>query len=312
MKKKIVVILGPTAVGKTKYAIHVAKNLDGEILSADSMQIYKYMDIGSAKPTKEELAMVPHHLVGEVDPSQDWTVADYQREAKGRIEHIISKGKLPVVSGGTGLYINSLVYEMDFSSVKEDEELRKELQQIAEREGGQALHDRLKKMDPDAAKRIHPNNIKRLIRAIEVVESTGDGIPPFKNAFKKNGDYDCIIIGLNRDRKVLYKRINERVNEMMKAGLLEEVKSLLNMGLAENNISMKAIGYKELIGYLRNEYDLSEAVRLIKKNSRNYAKRQMTWFRRYDSIQWFDITKDIDFEGSVQQIIDYIRKELTS
>ncbi|HPZ60247.1 MAG TPA: tRNA (adenosine(37)-N6)-dimethylallyltransferase MiaA, partial [Bacillota bacterium] len=136
MKKKIVVILGPTAVGKTKYAIHVAKSLDGEILSADSMQIYKYMDIGSAKPTKEELAMVPHHLVGEVDPSQDWTVADYQREAKGRIEHIFSKGKLPVVSGGTGLYINSLVYEMDFSSVKEDEELRKELQQIAEREGG--------------------------------------------------------------------------------------------------------------------------------------------------------------------------------
>ncbi|MGI6733116.1 MAG: tRNA (adenosine(37)-N6)-dimethylallyltransferase MiaA [Anaerovoracaceae bacterium] len=310
MKRKIVVIVGPTAVGKTKYAIHIAGSLGGEILSADSMQIYRYMDIGSAKPTEEELLAVPHHLVGEVDPLQDWTVADYQREAKDRIALIFSKGKLPVVSGGTGLYINSLIYQMDFSSAKENEVLRKELQDIADLEGGQALHERLKKLDPDAAERIHPNNIKKMIRAIEVVESTGKGIPAFNDAFEKTADYDFILIGLNRDRKVLYKRIDERVDNMMAAGLLEEVKALLNLGLTEKNNSMKGIGYKELIGYLRGEYDLSEAVRLIKKNSRNYAKRQMTWFRRYDNIQWFDITDDVDFDRSARQIIEYIGKQL--
>ena len=221
-----------------------------------------------------------------------------------------SKGKLPVVSGGTGLYNNSLIYQMDFSSAKENEVLRKELQDIADLEGGQALHERLKKLDPDAAERIHPNNIKKMIRAIEVVESTGKGIPAFNDAFEKTADYDFILIGLNRDRKVLYKRIDERVDNMMAAGLLEEVKALLNLGLTEKNNSMKGIGYKELIGYLRGEYDLSEAVRLIKKNSRNYAKRQMTWFRRYDNIQWFDITDDVDFDRSARQIIEYIGKQL--
>jgi tRNA dimethylallyltransferase len=310
MKRKIVVIVGPTAVGKTKYAIRVAQSLGGEILSADSMQIYRYMDIGSAKPTEEELATVPHHLVGEVNPLQDWSVADYQKEARRRIELIFAKGKLPVVSGGTGLYVNSLIYQMNFSSVKENEELRKELQDIADNRGGQALHDRLKKLDPDAAERIHPNNIKKMIRAIEVVESTGKGIPAFGEAFEKTADYDCIMIGLNRDRQVLYNRIDERVDAMMAAGLLEEVKALLDRGLTENNNSMKGIGYKELVGFLRNEYDLDEAIRRIKQNSRNYAKRQMTWFRRYDTIQWFDLTDDVSFDRSAQQVIDYIRKYL--
>ena len=310
MKKKIVVIIGPTAVGKTKYAIRIAQNLDGEILSADSMQVYEHMNIGSAKPTDEELAMVRHHLIGEVDPLQEWSAAEYQKKAKGRIDEMFSRGKLPVICGGTGLYVNSLIYDMDFSTAKGDESLRKELQLLADTMGGQALHDRLTKADPTAAERIHPNNIKKMIRAIEVAETAGKGIPEFDGVFQKSGDYDSIMIGLNIDRQILYNRIEQRVDAMIEAGLVDEVRMLLALGLTEDDNSMKGIGYKELIGFLQNEYSLEEAVKKIKQNSRNYAKRQMTWFRRYDNIKWFDLTDVVDFEQSAQKVTEYIQSKL--
>ena len=310
MKKKIVVIIGPTAVGKTKYAIRIAQNLDGEILSADSMQVYEHMNIGSAKPTDEELAMVRHHLIGEVDPLQEWSAAEYQKKAKGRIDEMFSRGKLPVICGGTGLYVNSLIYDMDFSTAKGDESLRKELRLLADTMGGQALHDRLTKVDPTAAERIHPNNIKKMIRAIEVVETAGKGIPEFDGVFQKSGDYDSIMIGLNIDRQILYNRIEQRVDAMIEAGLVDEVRMLLALGLTEDDNSMKGIGYKELIGFLQNEYSLEEAVKKIKQNSRNYAKRQMTWFRRYDNIKWFDLTDVVDFEQSAQKVTEYIQSKL--
>ena len=311
MKKgKIVVIIGPTAVGKTKYAIHVAQKLDGEILSADSMQVYRHMNIGSAKPTEEELAMVRHHLIGEVDPQDEWTAAEYQKEAKRRIDQMFLRGKLPIICGGTGLYVNSLIYDMDFSTAKEDESLRKELQLLADSIGGQALHERLKKVDPTAAERIHPNNIKKMIRAIEVAETAGKGIPAFDGVFEKEGDYDCIMIGLNMNRQVLYNRIEQRVDAMIEAGLADEVRMLLGQGLTEDDNSMKGIGYKELIGFLKSEYSLEEAVKRIKQNSRNYAKRQMTWFRRYKYIKWFDLTDVVNFEKSAEDITAYIREKL--
>lgn len=311
MKKgKIVVIIGPTAVGKTKYAIHVAQKLDGEILSADSMQVYRHMNIGSAKPTEEEMAMVRHHLIGEVDPQDEWTAAEYQKEAKRRIDQMFLRGKLPIICGGTGLYVNSLIYDMDFSTAKEDESLRNELQLLADSIGGQALHERLKKVDPTAAERIHPNNIKKMIRAIEVAETAGKGIPAFDGVFEKEGDYDCIMIGLNMNRQVLYNRIEQRVDAMIEAGLVDEVRMLLGQGLTEDDNSMKGIGYKELIGFLKSEYSLEEAVKRIKQNSRNYAKRQMTWFRRYKDIKWFDLTDVVNFEKSAEDITAYIREKL--
>ena len=310
MKKKIVVIIGPTAVGKSKYAIRVAQNLDGEILSADSMQVYEHMNIGSAKPTDEELATVRHHLIGEVDPLQEWSAAEYQKKAKFWIDEMFSRGKLPIICGGTGLYVNSLIYDMDFSTAKGDESLRKELRLLADTMGGQALHDRLTKADPTAAERIHPNNIKKMIRAIEVVETAGKGIPEFDGVFQKSGDYDSIMIGLNIDRQILYNRIEQRVDAMIEAGLVDEVRMLLALGLTEDDNSMKGIGYKELIGFLQNEYSLKEAVMKIKQNSRNYAKRQMTWFRRYDNIKWFDLTDTVNFEQSVQEVTEYIQSKL--
>lgn len=305
--RKIIALVGPTAVGKTKYAIHAAKKIGGEILSADSMQIYKGMDIGSAKPDSDELKAVPHHMVGEISPFDQWSVADYQREAKKRIEDIFERGKQPIVSGGTGLYVNSLIYEMDFASFKGDAALRTELQNLADRSGGEALYERLRRVDPNAASRLHPNNIKKLIRAIEVAESTGRGVENFNKSFIKNADYESIVIGLNRPRKILYKRIENRVDEMMESGLLEEVKSLMAAGLTEEYNSMKGIGYKELLLYFNGDCSLEEAVNLIKQRSRNYAKRQMTWFRRYDNIKWFNISEGEDLCCTGDEIVEAIR-----
>ncbi|GAB1475348.1 tRNA (adenosine(37)-N6)-dimethylallyltransferase MiaA [Bacillota bacterium] len=310
MSGKIVIIVGPTAVGKTKYALNIAASLNGEIISADSMQIYKDMTIGNAKPSQEELAEVPHHLIGEIDPFQSWSVADYQREAKKRIAGIFSRGRLPIVSGGTGLYVNSLIYEMNFADIKEDTNLRKELQDIAGTHGGGYLHARLKKSDPLGAERIHPNNIKKLIRAIEVAESTGQSVGPFERAFVRSRDYDCIIVGLNRSRELLYNRIDERVDAMMAGGLLEEVRGLVARGLTQEYNSMKGIGYKELINHILGKCSLNEAVMQIKQNSRNYAKRQLTWFRRYDDIRWFDLGENENFLECAGEIREYIREGL--
>jgi len=311
MKKSrtVIVVAGPTAVGKTKYAIEIAKNFQGEIISADSMQIYKYMDIGSAKPSKEELAQAKHYLVDEIDPREEFSAAEYQLSAKKYIEKVFQENKTPIVSGGTGLYLNSLIYDMDFSVMPKQDHFRKELEQEAKQYGTEHVHNRLKTLDPAAAERIHPNNLKKVIRAIEVFETTGEGIREFQESFIPTKDYRCILIGLTRDREELYRRIEIRVDHLLEAGLVKEIESLLEKGLTEDSISMKGIGYKEIIAYLHGEYDLAEAVRLVKQNTRRYAKRQMTWLRRYQDMIWFNLSEYETEEKALSAIFEVIRSK---
>lgn len=308
-KKTVIFVAGPTAVGKTKYAIEIAKNFQGEIISADSMQIYQYMDVGSAKPTKEELLQVTHYLVDEIDPREEFSVAEYQELAKSYIKKISEAGKTPIVSGGTGLYLNSLIYDMDFSVMPKQACLREALEKEAEIYGTEHVHNRLKELDQAAAERIHPNNLKKVIRAIEVFESTGEGIREFKESFLYTEDYDFVLIGLTREREELYHRIDARVDQLMEAGLVKEIESLLEKGLSENHISMKGIGYKEMIPYLRGESDLDEAVRLVKRNTRHYAKRQLTWFRRYPDMIWFNLSEFGTEEEALTAIFEAIQSK---
>lgn len=304
----IIVVAGPTAVGKTKYAIELAKQLDGEIVSCDSMQIYKFMDIGSAKPDKDELAQAKHYLVDEIDPRQPFSVAEYQKLAENAIKTIHDKGKTPIISGGTGLYLNSLLYEMDFGTDVSDDNYRNELENYAVEYGAEALHKRLYDKDPASAERIHPNNIKKVIRALEAIEKGGQAIKPFSDIQKENPLYRPFLIGLTRERQELYNRINMRVDMLMGQGLLEEVQSLLDMGLNEEHISMKGIGYKELIQHLNGECSLDEAVSKIKQNTRHYAKRQLTWFRRYKNMKWFNLSIYDSSEQALGDILLWLRK----
>ncbi len=308
MKKQIIIIAGPTAVGKTEYAIAAAKAINGEIVSADSMQLYRYMDIGSAKPSKEELAQVKHYLVDQIDPREKFSVAQYQRLAKAAIGEIFDKGKTPVVSGGTGLYINSLMYEMDFAAGPSDEAFRKSLEALAAQNGREYLHMRLAEIDPDAAARIHPNNVKKVIRAIEAAQN-GSRVRSFDRASVPVSDYDVLLAGLTRDRDELYERINKRVDILIANGLEAEVSSLMQMGLGYDDISMKGIGYKEIIGSLEGKYSMDEAIELIKKNTRHYAKRQLTWLRRYDNIKWFNLSSYEDREKALGDILKWLRTE---
>lgn len=294
MKKiKVVVLAGPTASGKTECAVRLAQNTGGEIISADSMQIYKYMDIGSAKPTAEERAAAVHHMIDEIDPADDFSAAKYRELAGKYIRRVHDEGKVPIVEGGTGLYVNSIVSDMDFSSTSSNPALREELRLEAEKYGGGYLHDRLAAVDPAAAERIHPNNVKKMIRAIEAAEA-GKPIPSFSNAAAGTGEYDCLMFGITRDRQLLYDRINKRVDIMIEDGLVNEVKEILGRGISSDSIAMKGIGYKEIIGYLDGRYSFDEAVELVKRNTRRYAKRQLTWFRRYKDMIWYDVTYCID------------------
>lgn len=281
MKKKVLVIAGPTAVGKTDLSIKLAKELNGEIISTDSMQIYKYMDIGSAKITKEEMCGVPHHMIDVVDPSTPFSVADYKEMAQKCIDDIISRGKLPILTGGTGLYINALTCNMNFTEAENDLKYRSELEELAENHGNEYIHNMLKDIDPISYKEIHYNNRKRVIRALEVYKLTKKPFSSF-NAGEEfyNGPYDVSYYVLNMDREKLYNRINLRVDMMMDKGLLEECIKLKEMGYNSSVQSMQGIGYKEIFYYLENKISLNEAVEMIKQGSRNYAKRQLTWFRR--------------------------------
>ncbi len=306
--RKLIAVAGPTAVGKTKYAIETAKAFNGEIVSCDSMQLYKYMNIGSAKPTPEEQAEVKHWLVDEIDPKEPFSVARYAQMAKAAIEDIFSRGKTPVIEGGTGLYLNSLLYEMDFSGASVDTELRDTLLNEAELFGPEYIYNKLKEADPKAAERIHPNNVKKVIRALEGAIS-GKNIVDFKNCQEKCKDYDTILIGLTRNRPELYDRINQRVDIMIEEGLFHEVEELLEMGLDESDISMKGIGYKEIIGYFDGLYGQEEAIGLIKKNSRHLAKRQLTWFRRYEDTKWFNLSEYESDEAAVGEIIGWVQTQ---
>ncbi|MBQ9273112.1 MAG: tRNA (adenosine(37)-N6)-dimethylallyltransferase MiaA [Mogibacterium sp.] len=301
MKNRTVYIIsGPTASGKSLIAYYLAKRIDGEIVNCDSIQLYKYMDIGSAKPSKQAMEEIPHHLYSIEDPSVNMTVAQYRKIALEAIDEILSRGKTPIVCGGTGLYLNSILYDMDFGSAPDDEGRREELEQLARERGGEYMHEYLEGLDPDAASRIHPNNIRKMIRAIEAYEY-GKGIKSLADC-PLNPDYDFKFYAVTMERQWLYDRINRRVSRLISEGLVDEVTGLLEHGYSQSLPSMKAIGYKEIIGFLNGEYDLFDAKELIMKNTRHYAKRQYTWLKRYDFVKWIDIQKG----ETVGEVVDKI------
>ena len=286
-KIPLIVVAGPTASGKTSLAIDIAKTLDGEIVCADSMQIYKYMDIGTAKATKEEQAQCPHHLMDIVEPDCEFSVADYTELAHKTISDIVSRGKTPIMCGGTGLYIDSVVNDVEFGEFENDYTLRRELEELAKKEGSQRLIDMLSEFDPLSAKKLHPNNLKRIIRAIEFYKVSGIPISEHQHMTKlKESRYNAVEFIIDRERYELYDRINRRVDIMMDEGLADEVKTLMDRGYSPKLNSMQGIGYKELIAYFNGKSTLDEAVDAIKQNSRRYAKRQLTWFRRNENIHW--------------------------
>lgn len=303
----VIIIAGPTAVGKTEITLELAKQLDGEIISADSMQIYRRMDIGSAKPSARELAAVPHHLIDVVEPDQPFSVADFQRLATDAIRTIQKNGKTPIVSGGTGLYINSLLYEMDFSGTASDDSYRKVLEEFARTEGPEALYQRLVSQDPAGAAAIHPNNIKRVIRALEINEVGGSRKADFVRNPQRNMEFSFLFVCLTRPRAELYDRINQRVDLMLSAGLLAEVEQLRAAGLHRELQSMQGIGYKELLDCLEGHWSCEEAVNSIKQNSRNYAKRQLTWFKRYAEAHWLDLSCDRGTSEALKKITDLMQ-----
>ncbi len=288
-KKPLVVIAGPTACGKTAVSVKLAKMIGGEIISADSMQVYKYMDIGTAKIKPEEMDGIKHYLVDELYPDEEYSVAVFKNKAKQYIEEIYTKGKIPVLVGGTGFYINALVYDNDFSEECSDDTLRFKLQQYLETEGKEALYERLKEVDPQACNSIHINNTKRVIRAIEYFELTGEPISEHNRKEKqKKPYYDVDFFVLNMDRGCLYNRIDCRIDEMLREGLLDEVKGLYEK-YDRNLVSMQGLGYKEIIAYLAGECSLEEAVNILKRDTRHFAKRQLTWFKHQVSGIWVDM-----------------------
>lgn len=309
--KNVLFVVGPTASGKTEYAIRLAESFDGEIVSADSMQVYKYMDIGSAKPSEEQLRKVPHHLIGTIEPTRPFSAAEYQALAQSCIEDILSRNKMPVVCGGTGLYVDALLFDIDFSASPGDRAKREAIfEKVGQGDPGK-LHARLKELDPAAAQAIHPNNVKRVLRAIERLEGgQEERLTPFNRRRRQNSVFTPLLIGLERNRRALCERIDRRVDQLMARGLPAEVDHLLAMGLSASDISMKGIGYKELIPFVRGEEPLDKAADAIKLHTRQYAKRQMTWFRRYSEICWFPLENEEVEEETLQRMIGYIRERI--
>lgn len=279
MKQKLIIITGPTGVGKSDLAVRLARKMDGEIISADSMQIYRGMDIGSAKISKTEMAGVPHHLLDVADPREEFSVADWRALAEKARSEIQERGHLPIITGGTGLYINAMTYPMSFAETMKSPAIRRRYEELVAEEGNEALHALLKERDPESAALIHPNNVKRVIRALEVGELTGRPFSIYRDEKKLREDLDIFYYWVSMDRQKLYDRIDARVDKMMADGLLEEVRALRAKGLNRSFQSMQGIGYKELLACLDGEVSLEAAIDQIKQGSRNYAKRQMTWFR---------------------------------
>jgi tRNA dimethylallyltransferase len=303
--KNIVIIAGPTASGKSLLGIEVSKRLNGEIISADSMQIYKHMDIGTAKIKREEMQGIPHHLIDILYPHEEFSVAMFRNMAGGLIDEITLRDRLPVIVGGTGLYINALTYELDFTEAAEDKEYREYLQSLADEKGNEYVHNILREANSEAAERIHPNNLKKVIRALEVYKLTGKAIDDYQSK-QVSREYNIAYIGLNMDRKTLYDRINDRVDKMFDMGLVEEVKKLKEFGYNKNMTSMQAIGYKEVFDYIDGIHSLEETKDIIKQSSRRYAKRQLTWFRRDERIHWVNVDEFDSLEQIIENIISFI------
>ncbi|WP_087972832.1 tRNA (adenosine(37)-N6)-dimethylallyltransferase MiaA [Oceanobacillus rekensis] len=289
MKKNVISIMGPTAVGKTNLSIEIAKKFNGEVISGDSMQVYKGLDIGTAKIKPSEMQGITHHMLDIREADQEFSVSDFKENVQKYINDITARGNLPIIVGGSGLYIQAALYDYNFSEAKRDHTITNKMEEIIESEGIMPLYNRLVEIDPEQAEKIHPNNHRRVIRALEIYESTGMTMTAYKENQSMESPYKPILLGLDMERELLYRRINERVDHMMKDGLLDEVKNLYAKGY-ENCQSMNAIGYKEFIPYFKNEQSLEETIELLKRNSRRYAKRQLTWFRNKMDLTWFHMT----------------------
>ncbi|MBR4027017.1 MAG: tRNA (adenosine(37)-N6)-dimethylallyltransferase MiaA [Lachnospiraceae bacterium] len=291
-KRPMIILSGPTAAGKTALSIALAKKVNGAIISADSMQVYKYMDIGSAKITKEEMDGVTHYLVDELLPEEEFHIVRFKQMAKVALEEIYNKGQIPIIVGGTGFYIQALLYDIDFTNQESDEAYRKELENFANTYGNEALHEKLQEVDAVSAKIIHANNVKRVIRALEFYKLTGKPISEHNETErKKESPYNFVYFVLTDERSHLYKRIDKRVDIMIEQGLIEEVAKLKEMGYHQDMVSMQGLGYKEILNYLDGIYSLEEAIYILKRETRHFAKRQLTWFRRERDVLWFDKSK---------------------
>ena len=308
MKKPLVILTGPTAVGKTALSIRLAKEIGGEIISADSMQVYKGMDIGSAKIRSEEMQGVPHYLIDELDPDEEFHVVRFQQMAKTYLQQIWQRGHIPIIVGGTGFYIQALLYDIDFTENKNDDAYRQEMEQLAAEKGAEYLHQMLAEIDPRSAQDIHANNVKRVIRALEFYHETGQKISEHNEKERqKISPYNFAYFVLNDDRSRLYQRIDQRIDIMLEEGLVEEVKRLKVKGYTRDMVSMQGLGYKEILDYLAGEISLDEAVYRIKRDTRHFAKRQITWFKRERDVIW--LAKE-EFHYQDDQLLQYIKEQL--
>ena len=301
-KDKVIVIAGPTASGKTALAIQLAKEINGEVVSADSMQIYKEMNIGTAKPDKEEMDGIKHHLMDFISPDQRYSVADYKKDAKNAIKEILKNGKVPIIVGGTGLYINSLIYEIDFNEIETDLKYRQELEKAVEEKGLEYLYDKAVIIDKEAMEKISKNDKKRILRVLEIYHQTGKTKTMLeKESRTREVEYDYKVFAINMDREILYDRINRRVDIMLERGLVDEVKSICEK-YKQFPTAMQGLGYKEVVEYLENRINKEEMIEKIKQESRRYAKRQLTWFRKIENIIWLDGLKDT--KNNVKAILE--------
>ena len=308
MKKPLIVLTGPTAVGKTSLSISLAKAVNGEIISADSMQVYKGMDIGSAKIRKEEMQGVTHYLVDILEPEEEFHIVKFQELAKAALEEIYAKGKIPILVGGTGFYIQAVTRDIDFTQAEQETSYREELEQFAKEKGAEYLHEKLREVDSKSAENIHANNVKRVIRALEFYHQNGTPISEHNEEQKQQtSPYNLVYFVLTAPREILYERIDRRVDQMMEEGLLEEVKSLRERGCHRGMVSMQGLGYKEILAYLEGEYPLEEAVRILKRDTRHFAKRQLTWFRREHDVIWVDKEQ---FHWNEAEILEYMMSVL--
>ena len=307
-KQRLIIVTGPTAVGKTALSVALAKCLCGEIISADSMQVYRHMDIGSAKASEEEMGGVRHHLIDILEPSEEFSGARFTQLAGEAVRDIASRGAVPIVAGGTGFYIQALLYDIDFTQTTEDPAFRREMEEKAGREGPMALHALLREVDPRAADAIHANNVKRVIRALEFNRQTGMRISDHNEAERqKESAFDSYYYVLTTDRPALYERIDRRVDQMIEQGLVGEVERLRAMGCRRDMVSMQGLGYKEILSYLDGEISLDEAVRIIKRDTRHFAKRQLTWFKREREVRWLNLA---DFGNDLERVAAHVMEEL--
>ena len=309
-KKPLIILTGPTAVGKTKLSIELAKAVNGQMISADSMQVYRHMDIGTAKIRSEEMQGIPHYLIDVLDPWESFDVVRFQTMAKEALEKIYAAGAIPIVVGGTGFYIQALLYDIDFDENDSETGYRSALQSFADRHGVEALHDRLRQVDEKSADMIHPNNIKRVIRALEFYHQTGTRISEHNETQRqKESPYRFVYFVLDDERERIYRRIDQRIDQMLDQGLVAEVKQLQDMGCTRDMVSMQGLGYKEILAYLNGECTLEEAVYILKRDTRHFAKRQLTWFRREQEVRWIERQEYPDEAAMLQAMLAQLPPE---